>query len=369
MYTVTDYLKYYKDIPLRKVQWNTVDHLVCSILTYLPVPSYQGMKTLAEFYQEAKKYEVVPKESFMVPMAYEVLELAKDAKRYETIKIHNFENHKTEQTQFGAATFRIGLETIIAFKGTDYSLIGWIENLRLAYEYPTYTHKLAIEYLDKNIHFFGDRKVSVVGHSKGGNLAMVAAMESTARNFARIKEVINFDGPGFRKDEYSRPEYRVLSEKLTTIIPAGSVVGVLLYNDNYTVIKSSSISLLEHLPTSWNLFGECFIPAELSSTGNRIHERTTKSMEHLDYNKIKEALESLFQTLALDYTSNILMSLDELLRILRNLKNIDPEVRRCIIEIVEALLTSSSEKKLAPRLAKVEPAKIRNFIKDKMQKE
>lgn len=369
MYTITDYLKYYKDIPLRKVQWNVVDHLVCSILTYIPVPSFQGYKTLAEFYKLAKKYEVVPRESFMVPMAYEVLELSKNSKRYETLKIYNFENQKTEETQFGAATFRIGLETIIAYKGTDYSLIGWIENLRLAYEYPTRTHKLAIEYLDKNIHFFGDRKVSVVGHSKGGNLAMVAAMESAARNFSKIKEVINFDGPGFRKDEYARPEFKILSEKLTTIIPSGSVVGVLLYNDNYTVVKSSSVSVLEHLPTSWNLFGECFIPAELSATANRIHERTTKNIEHLNHDEIKEALESLFQTLALDYTSNIMMSLDELLRILKNLKNIDPEVRRCIIDIVESLLISNSDKKLTPKLSKVDSSRIRNFIKDKMQKE
>lgn len=362
MYTITDYLKYYKDIPLRKVQWNTVDHLACSILTYIPIPSYQGVKTFSEFYQLAKDYEHIPKESFMVPMAYEVLELMKDAKRFATLKIHNFENYKTEETQFGAATFRIGLETIIAFKGTDYSLIGWIENLRLAYEYPTATHKLAIHYLETNIKFFGDRKVSVVGHSKGGNLAMVAALEANLRNFGRIKEVYNFDGPGLRKEEYARPEYKKLSEKLTNIIPAGSVVGVILYNDNYTVVKSSNLSLLEHLPTSWNLFGECFVPAELSSIGNRIHERTTKGVEHLDYNKVSEALESVFETLAIDYTANITMSFEELLRIIKNLKNIDPEVRRCIIDIVESILTTNSEKK-------IEPSKIRKFIKGKMQKE
>ena len=56
MYTITDYLKYYKDISLRKVQWNAADHLACSILTYLPIPSYQGVKTLDEFYQYAKVY-------------------------------------------------------------------------------------------------------------------------------------------------------------------------------------------------------------------------------------------------------------------------------------------------------------------------
>ncbi|MEI3499052.1 MAG: Mbeg1-like protein [Bacilli bacterium] len=61
-------------------------------------------------------------------------------------------------------------EKIISFKGTDSSLIGWLENFRLAYEYPTYTQKLAIDYLKNNISFL-DQDVYVVGHSKGGNLA------------------------------------------------------------------------------------------------------------------------------------------------------------------------------------------------------
>ena len=345
MYTITDYLKYYKNMRLKDIHLNPVDHLVFSMLTYLPIPSYQGTKTLSEFYQYAMLHVNDPKESFMVPMAYEILELVKTAKRYELLKITNFENLRSEETQFGAATFRLGLQTIIAYKGTDYSLIGWIENLRLAYEYPTITHRLAMDYLETNLRLIGDRNVYLAGHSKGGNLAMVAALEAAPRTFARIKHVYNFDGPGFRKDEFLRPEYQKLSEKLSTIIPSGSVVGVLLYNENYTVVKSEGVSVLEHFPTSWNLFGECFIEASLSSMSARMHESTTKGIEHLDYAKVKEALETAFETFDIDYTANITMSFDELVRFLKSLKNIDPEVRKCIVEIVEALLTSKPETK------------------------
>jgi len=360
MYTITDYLKYYKDIKIKEVHFNVVDHLVCAILTYLPIPSYQGVKTLTEFYQYAKIHVEDPKESFMVPMAYEILELIKDAKRYEVLKISNFENFRSEETQFGAATFRIGTQTIIAYKGTDYSLIGWIENLRLAYEYPTITHRLAIEYLESNLKLLGDRNVCLVGHSKGGNLAMVAAMEAVPRTFARIKQVYNFDGPGFRKEEFEKPAYRKLSGKLTSIIPSGSVVGVLLYNENYTVIKSEGISFMEHFPTSWNLFGECFLDAALSSVSTRVHERTTTGIAHLDYEKVKEALETAFQTFDIDYTSNITMSFEELLRFLKSLKNIDSEVRKCIVEIIEALLAKNSEPK--------KTLKLKNEIRSRFEK-
>ena len=360
MYTITDYLKYYKDIKIRDVHFNVVDHLVCAILTYLPIPSYQGVKTLAEFYQYAKIHVDDPKESFMVPMAYEILELVKDAKRYDVLKISNFENFRSEETQFGAATFRFGTQTIIAYKGTDYSLIGWIENLRLAYEYPTLTHKLAIEYLESNLKLLGDRNVYLVGHSKGGNLAMVAALEAMPRTFARIKHVYNFDGPGFRKEEFLRPEYQKLTGKLTTIIPSGSVVGTLLYNENYTVIKSEGISFMEHFPTSWNLFGECFLEANLSSVSSRVHERTTTGIEHLDYEKVKEALETAFKTFDIDYTSNITMSFEELPRFLKSLKNIDPEVRKSVVEIIEALLTSKPEEKRT--------VKIKNELRSRFER-
>jgi hypothetical protein len=75
MYTITDYLKYYKNMRLKDIHLNPVDHLVFSMLTYLPIPSYQGTKTLSEFYQYAMLHVNDPKESFMVPMAYEILEL------------------------------------------------------------------------------------------------------------------------------------------------------------------------------------------------------------------------------------------------------------------------------------------------------
>ena len=361
MYTITDYLKYYRDIKMKDVHLNAVDHLAFSILTYLPVPSFQGTKTLAEFYQYAKGHVDDPKESFMVPMAYEILEFVNGAKRYEALKISNFENFRSEETQFGAATFRIGLQTIIAYKGTDYSLIGWIENLRLAYEYPTITHKMAIDYLESNLKLLGDRSVYLAGHSKGGNLAMVAALEAAPRTFSRIKHVYNFDGPGFRREEFQRPEYHKLSTKLTNILPSGSVVGILLYNDNFQVIKSEGVSFMEHFPTSWCLFGECFIEANLSSISTRMHESTTKGIAHLDYEKVKEALETAFQTFDIDYTANITMSFEELLRFLKSLKNIDPEVRKCIVEIVEALLSKNPEQRKTPKIKQEILSRLERF--------
>lgn len=347
IYTIKNYLKYYKKASIKDVHWNAVDNMLCAILVYLPVKSFAGSKGITEFYSYAQKFIDEGKESMMVPTAYELLELMYDSPRYKNLKIHNWENTKSEELQFGAATFRIGNETIITYKGTDYSFIGWIENFRLAYEYPTRTHVKAIEYLKNNVKILGDKHLYIVGHSKGGNLAMVSAMETNDRIWGKIQKIYNFDGPGFRKEEFTSEKYVKMAAKLVNILPSASVVGPLLYNENYTVVKSGGIGVEEHDLSNWNLFGECFIEAKLSSVGNKLHEATTKGIESLDYVTTKEAFETIFESFEKDVTENFSMSKDDIIKFIKNVKNINPEVRKSIETIIELVVKSNlpTEKK------------------------
>ena len=86
----------------------------------------------------------------MVRTAYLALDIIRNSVRYKNMTFSNFINLKTENTQFGAVTVRMSGKTIVSFKGTDSSIIGWIENFRVTYSYPTFTHNLAIEYLKTN---------------------------------------------------------------------------------------------------------------------------------------------------------------------------------------------------------------------------
>lgn len=351
IYTIKDYLQYYKNTSIKDVHWNAADNLLCSILVYLPLKSFTGSKGIEEFYNYAQLFIDEAKESMMVPMAYELLEFICDSPRYKNLKICNWENTRSTELQFGAATFRIGGETTIVYKGTDYSFIGWIENFRLAYEYPTRTHLKAIDYLKENVKLLGDKHLYIAGHSKGGNLAMVSAMETNDRIFNRIKNIYNFDGPGFRKDEFAGERYGKMSKKLVNILPSGSIVGVLLNNENYTVVKSSKLAVEEHDLSTWNLFGEFFVEAKLSGVSNRLHEATTKGIENLDYETTKEALETIFQSFEKDVTEDFSMSRDDVIRFVKNVKNIDPEVRKSIETIFEVLLKSNvTEEKKAWKL-------------------
>lgn len=333
MFTIYDYIKYYKDITLDRVSWNIMDNLICSIISYIPIESFNRIKNMLDFYNYSIKYKDIKTFSVMSPISFEILNLIYKSKRYESLKICDVVNTKTELTQFGAFTFRINNNTIVSFKGTDGSMIGWIENFRLGYKYPTNTHLLAINYLNETIKL-NDRNIYVVGHSKGGNLAMVSALESTNSIFKRIIDINNFDGPGFLKEIYESDKYKKISNKLINIIPSSSVVGTLLYNDNYKVIKSSNISIQEHNPVSWNMFGECFIESKLTSISNKIHESTLE-LNNISYDKLESTFESIFNDI--DNKKDKKFSLEEFIKIYKNKRNIDLNISNKIDNIINSI--------------------------------
>ena len=342
MYTIIDYLNYYKNKSLRENQWNVIDNLIFSVLAYLPLETFSGVKSMPNFCEYAENFRDRQDESNMAPTSFKIFDLVKNTNRYRNLEIYNFENIRTNSAQFGAMTLRTGRETIILFKGTDNSFIGWIENMRTTYEYPTTTQTMAVRYLEENIKFLKDLNVYVVGHSKGGNLAMVAAMEAPDILFNRIKTVYNFDGQGFRKKEFKSSKYERLAKKLYTFVPSKSIVGILMYNRVYRVVGSNSVSRnTEHYPTSWKVFGEFLVDGKLSRGSIILHERSTKGIEDMNYEKTKEAFETLFENIENNigqkFTENINISFDNIAHMFKSMKNIEPEYQESINNIFETM--------------------------------
>jgi hypothetical protein len=322
-----------------------LDTLLCTILVYVPLSTYDKSKTLSEFYASAQEVKPVEeKMGEMVRTAYAALEIIKESNRYKNFKISNFVNLKNENTQFGACTFRISRKTIVSFKGTDSSIIGWIENFRVTYSYPTYTHNLAIEYLKTNTHKISDKEVYVAGHSKGGNLAIVSAMEAPQGIFKKIKNIYNFDGPGLRKEQFESQAFKKISEKLINVLPTGSVVGVLLYNDNYNIVQTNALAFSQHYPVNWNVFGEFFVGGTISNISTQLHENTTTGFENLDPLKSQEAFETVFVNLEKSFASKFNFSFDEVVKVYKNMKNLDPEISQVIEKVIGSILKFGATK-------------------------
>ena len=202
MYTLKDYLYYYKNTSLEEVNINEIDILLFSVLSYLPIKSFSNELDLTGFINYVNKTVNKNDYSKMGKIAYEILNSIKGSKRYKSLRVKNFINIKNESVQFGACIFCFGTNSIISYKGTDGSVIGWFENFRLGYSYPTNTQLMAIDYLNENVKF-KDKNIYVCGHSKGGNLALVSSMEANNNIFKKIKKIYNFDGPGLLKEEFN----------------------------------------------------------------------------------------------------------------------------------------------------------------------
>lgn len=336
MYTISDYLNYYKDSSFDDVPLNVMDNLFFSILTYLPIEGYNGVKEFNNFFRDAVSCKNKKSSGMMAPKALELLQFVKDSKRYQEVLVSNFVNIRNEETQFGACTFRINGKTVVSFKGTDGSLIGWVENFRLGYIYPTYTQQLAINYLKDNIKR-SDKVIYVSGHSKGGNLAMCSVMETSNSIYKRVRNVYNFDGPGFRKDEFTSYKYQALKKKLVNIIPSLSLVGMILNNEDYEVIKSNELASYEHYPTSWCLFGEFFVKGDISTVSLQLHDSTTIGIERLDREKLMETFEVLFKSLEKKYSADFKLTFTDLRNFYKNMKDVDPSIKEYIDTILDSM--------------------------------
>lgn len=336
MFTIYDYLDYYKNCSFEEVGFNQMDAMLFACLVYLPIKSFSENKSYKDFVSYAYTFYKDDYSGVMKPSSFALLNKIKTSKRYENIIISNFKNVRNNDTQFGAMGVRFNDNLLIAFKGSDSSLISWIENLRLNYQYPTYTQSKGIKYAKDNI-LDRDKNVYLVGHNKGGNLAMCAGMEIPSGLRDKVKVIYNFDGPGFLKKEYEK-KFNLIKEKVVNIVPTGSVVGMCLYNDNFKSVKSKDLAFGEHYPVGWGVFGEFFVKTSLSRVSKQIHEMTTTNLDAVDKKQLGETIEELCKGLGVDYDSDFHLSMSEIWEIIRNMKGIDPKVYKYLTSVMQTLM-------------------------------
>lgn len=336
MFTIYDYLDYYKNCSFEEVGFNQMDAMLFACLVYLPIKSFSENKSYKDFVSYAYTFYKDDYSGVMKPSSFALLNKIKTSKRYENIIISDFKNVRNNDTQFGAMSVRFNDNLLIAFKGSDSSLISWIENLRLNYQYPTYTQSKGIKYAKDNI-LDSDKNVYLVGHSKGGNLAMCAGMEIPSGLRDKVKVIYNFDGPGFLKKEYDK-KFNLIKEKVVNIVPTGSVVGMCLYNDNFKSVKSKDLAFGEHYPVGWGVFGEFFVKTSLSRVSKQIHEMTTTNLDAVDRKQLGETIEELCKGLGVDYDSDFHLSMSEIWEIIRNMKGIDPKVYKYLTSVMQTLM-------------------------------
>lgn len=129
------------------------------------------------------------------------------SRRFAKMRLNYYTNltDKEMQMQFSAVTFLLEDGTVyVAFRGTDETIVGWREDFDMALKSPIPSQTAARLYLRHIAEYTGDAPLMIGGHSKGGNEAVFAAMETEPQIQDRIRAVYCFDGPGFREDIYRK---------------------------------------------------------------------------------------------------------------------------------------------------------------------
>ena len=174
--------------------------------------------------------------------------------RMVALKYHVDEFDVSKEKQFSATTFIYQKAfAVIAFRGTDATFVGWKEDFNMAYICPIASHIEARQYLDA-IAGYLPKNLYVAGHSKGGNLAVYAAIHCKKAIRDKITRVYSFDGPGFTSEVLKLPAYQQIQTKMLKIVPQGSIIGLLLETlEPIKVVTSNGFWINQHDPYSWEL--------------------------------------------------------------------------------------------------------------------
>lgn len=286
--TITDYVEWRGDLEFTRDKLNEVDCLIFSSLAYMNLDEAQfastailaSAPTLEQVYADVKNVKCFG--SMFLPLMSQCASSA----RFKNTKVMYYKSiiDLEEQTQFSAVTFVLESgEAVVAFRGTDDSLVGWQEDFNMAVG-TIPAQKYARRYLCDVADTLTDKQIYVVGHSKGGNLAVWASAYLYDVHFDRLKKVYDFDGPGFYGDFTDSEEYQKIVPKTTKYVVDASIIGMLLSSETPQVVVESTkhLSVIQHLTSTWVVCGTSL---------SRMRQRSNRGLNSQAV--IEELIESL----------------------------------------------------------------------------
>ncbi len=307
MSNLFDYLTWRGDLSFGNAPLCPVDALVFSMLAYM---DFDGILP-TEVREEPMRLADVAKAYFARPSVAgggidarheQLLRTLAASVRYGGLRVLSQRKllDRKSGVQFGAMAFLLpGQNIFVAFEGTDNTLVGWKEDFRMSYECPVPAQLCAAEYFREVAAAYPLRRLYAGGHSKGGNLAMYAAVYGSADIRTRIRTVYNLDGPGFCDDTLSSPLYLEIRDRIRTYLPQSSIVAVLLEHDtNYQIVKSSNKGLMQHDGYSWEVLGTEFVYAtERTAFGKRTEDIVDRFVSLTSPERKRRFCEALFSIL------------------------------------------------------------------------
>ena len=362
MANVFDYLDWRGDVTFSQVGYNEIDSLILSLISYVQfediVPSAESgaritLLDAARGYVRRHRGKPMYVGLIVPPEVVSLMAKAAKSKRFGGLWMQSYENRIEDeaQMQFCAMTFTDETGTNYAvFRGTDDTLVGWKENLNMSFRHPVPAQLRAVSYLEEQMARLSGPFV-LCGHSKGGNLAVYAAVSCDASLKDRIAAVYNNDGPGFTKEFITDTPYLDMRGRIRTFVPQSSVVGMLLeHEESYEVVKSSQSGLLQHNAFSWEVLGARFVHLDALTEESRRIDRTVKKWVNDMQPEEREAfVESLYETIRATNAKTLTEPNADKIQLVRAWNHLSPESRALVRKCIMLLITDGAKALKAPK--------------------
>ena len=351
--SIIDYVERRGSVPLAQLPLTEVDALILCTLAYMPLEvavsgEFDAGVPLSEVAWALLDCEACSKRKGNT-LAHDrrLLQAIEKSARFGAMRATGFVDIYDEaaQEQFSAVTFLAGDEVFVAFRGTDGTIVGWKEDFNMSFEREVPAQRSAVNYAQTAHRALG-RPMTLGGHSKGGNLAVYAALFAGEGAQDDIRMAYNFDGPGFNDPAIARREAKEWA-RIRTIVPRGSLVGMLLWHSEpFSIVHSDGEGVLQHDPYTWQVMGGRFVPADTRSLGSRYADATVRDwLANLPTATRKKAIDGIYELISSprDHALSDLMDAQSLFSILHKASALDGETRRAIEKMLEMLALSAAE--------------------------
>lgn len=240
----------------------------------------------------------------------------------------------SREQQFAGMTFDLseceGIDNphtiVVAYRGTDNTLVGWKEDFNMAFRCPVPSQESAAEYLDSVVQRYSKSSsnknflqklfarfkkssssnqenskpnIIVAGHSKGGNMAAYASMRLDAKNEELgnlISKIYSMDGPSFGSDVVDPAVFEHVSSRIEKVVPQSAFIGLIMDTGvPYKVTTADSIGLMQHFGMYWKVkngdfdYCDCVTPRALA-----VSKAANEWMMNLPFEERKRRIDSVY---------------------------------------------------------------------------
>ena len=360
MANLLDYLDWRGDLTLEQAPFNEVDNLILAELSFVdfrdivPGPG-EGKSVALRGAAEAffEKFPVGEKIDMGVLVPADIPEMLRkmaESKRFGSMKLNCFVDWLDvgKGEQFAALTIETGDGALyLSFRGTDDTLAGWKEDFEMACVPEVPAQKKAAQYVRAVAKQYPRRKLRLGGHSKGGNLAVYAGVFSPESIQRRIIAVWSNDGPGFHTDLLELPEHQRITNRIFSIVPKSSIVGMLLeHEEDYTVVDSDQLGFMQHDGFSWQVMGDHFIRLRQVTRQAHLTDQELRAwVQSLTVEQRERFVNALFDVLtasgAVTLTDLKEDSLKAVGAIIKAMKDLDKETRDGLLKFMGILFKNN----------------------------